>query len=90
MSNKTLFIHASLTAVQVEVVRSGLTASIFVRHPETGELFVNFDPQILTLIHETECMGRLGMEIPALAKTLRAQQDMYKELYNSMIVSRLL
>jgi len=69
------------------VAKSGLTSSLFVRHPETNELFVNFDPQILTLIHETEYMGRLGLEIPELAKTLRAQQETYKELYNSMTVS---
>jgi dynein heavy chain len=62
-------------------------ASIFVRHPDTRELFVNFDPQILTLIHETEYMGRLGLEIPPLAKTLRAQQETFKSLYNSMTVS---
>ena len=69
------------------MAKSGLSASLLVSHPETKELYVNFDPQILTMLRETECMTRLGLEIPATAKNLRAKQGLFKENYNSLNVS---
>ena len=73
--------------IQVEAAKSGLSASLLVKHPESGDLYVNFDPQILSLIRETECMARLGLEIPATAKMLRARQSQFKENYNALNVS---
>lgn len=63
---------------------------MLVRHPESNELYVNFDPQILTMIRETECMARLGLEIPQLARTMRAKQTEYKDHYNALQVKCLL
>ncbi|XP_077866685.1 dynein axonemal heavy chain 5-like [Saccoglossus kowalevskii] len=69
---------------QVEASKSGLHASLLVRHPESGDLYVNFDPQILTLIREAECMARMGLEIPLAAKALRQKQGYFKENYNKL------
>ena len=74
--------------LQVEVAKSGLSASLLVRHPETNVLFVNFDPQLLTLIRETECMAHLGLDIPHVAKSLKLRQSHYKETYDSMKVTQ--
>ncbi|XP_052229952.1 dynein axonemal heavy chain 5-like isoform X5 [Dreissena polymorpha] len=71
---------------QVETAKSGLAASLLVKHPETGDLYVNFDPQILIMIRETECMARLGLEIPPVAKTMRTKQPEYKENYNALLM----
>ena len=70
----------------MEAAKAGLQASLLVRHPETKELFVNFDTQILTMIRETECMARLGLEIPNIAKMMRARQTEFKTLFNSLTV----
>lgn len=70
----------------MEVARSGLQASLLVRHPETKELFVNFDPQILTLIRESECMVRLGLDIPFGAQTLLQKRQAIKKNYNRLQV----
>ncbi|EDV21817.1 uncharacterized protein TRIADDRAFT_59929 [Trichoplax adhaerens] len=67
---------------QIEAAKSGLHASLLVRHPDTGELFVNFDPQILTLIRETDCIGRLELEIPEVAASLKERQASLKESYH--------
>ncbi|KAK7114139.1 dynein axonemal heavy chain 5-like isoform X2 [Littorina saxatilis] len=71
---------------QVEAAKAGLQASLLVRHPETKELFVNFDTQILIMIRETECMARLGLEIPPAAKMMRARQTEFKTLYNGLMM----
>lgn len=71
----------------MEVIKSGLQSSLLVRHAETKELFVNFDPQILTLIREAECMARLNLDVPAAAVDLRTRQHTLKESYNAMLVS---
>lgn len=71
---------------QVEVAKSGLQASLLVRHPETKELFVNFDPQIITLIRESECMVRLGLDIPFGAQTLMQKRETVKKNYNRLEV----
>lgn len=69
------------------MAKSGLQASLLVRHPETKELFVNFDPQILTLIRESECMVRLGLDIPFGAQTLLQKSQTIKKNYNRLQVN---
>ncbi|KAL8616403.1 Dynein heavy chain 5, axonemal [Nucella lapillus] len=69
---------------QVEICKAGLQASLLVRHPESKELFVNFDTQILTMIRETECMARMGLEIPLLARTIRCRQGEYKSICSQL------
>lgn len=34
----------------VEAARDGLTATLIIKHPKSGRLYVNFDPEILQLI----------------------------------------
>lgn len=73
--------------LQVETVKSGLQASLLVKHPDTGDIYVNFDPEILTLMRETECMVRLGLEVPPVAKALTAKQATLKQNFNILTVS---
>lgn len=39
------------------------------------------------MVRETECMARLGLEIPPLAITMRAKQTEYKDNYNALQVN---
>uniref|UniRef100_A0A8C8C735 Dynein, axonemal, heavy chain 5 n=1 Tax=Oncorhynchus tshawytscha TaxID=74940 RepID=A0A8C8C735_ONCTS len=66
-------------------VRLGLQASLLVKCPDTGDLFVNFDPQILTQIRETDCMTRMRLEIPPFAAILQQKQDALKKNYNKLV-----
>jgi len=46
----------------------------------------NFDPQILTLMKETEHMIQFGFDIPPAAKALLSRQAEITELYQSVAV----
>uniref|UniRef100_A0A8D1J055 AAA+ ATPase domain-containing protein n=1 Tax=Sus scrofa TaxID=9823 RepID=A0A8D1J055_PIG len=69
---------------QTEEIHIGLEASLLVKAPGTGELFVNFDPQILTLFRETECMSQMGLEVSPLAAALFQKRDVYKKNFSDM------
>nr|XP_035941036.1 dynein heavy chain 5, axonemal-like [Halichoerus grypus] len=71
---------------QVEEIHIGLEASLLVKAPRTGELFVNFDPQILTLFRETECMMQMGLEVSPFAAALFQKRDVYKKNFSNMKV----
>jgi dynein heavy chain len=86
MGLSPLFFTNVIYCQKVEVCRAGLQASLLVRHPESKELFVNFDSQILTMIRETECLSRMGLEIPLLARTMRARQGEYKDIVSKLQV----
>ena len=43
------------------------------------EYLVNFDPNLLELIRETECLARLGLEIPAAARFLAQRGEKLKK-----------
>ncbi len=67
----------------VDQAKTGLQATLLVTSPE-GELFVNFDPQIVQLIKETKGMQRLGLEVPDSVKNVCQKENYFKNLYNSL------
>uniref|UniRef100_G1N2L4 Dynein axonemal heavy chain 5 n=1 Tax=Meleagris gallopavo TaxID=9103 RepID=G1N2L4_MELGA len=64
-----------------------LQAALLVKSPETGELFVNFDPQILTLIRETDCMAHMCLDIPPFASAIQQKRDWYKNIVHNLQVA---
>ena len=71
---------------QIEEIHMGLEASLLVKAPGTGELFVNFDPQILILFRETECMSQMGLPVSPLAAALFQKRDVYKKNFSDVKV----
>jgi dynein heavy chain, axonemal len=52
----------------IDQAKAGLQATLIIRHPDDGKLYVNFDQEILQLIREAKCLDRMGMEAPESAK----------------------
>nr|XP_048312992.1 dynein axonemal heavy chain 5 [Myodes glareolus] len=69
---------------QIEEIHVGLEASLLVKAPDTGELFVNFDPQILILFRETECMSQMGLPVSPFAAALFQKRDVYKKNFSDV------
>ncbi|KAA0177346.1 hypothetical protein FNF27_01124 [Cafeteria roenbergensis] len=65
----------------IEEARAGLQATLIVRHPDDGKLYVNFDSQILQLIREARCLDRMGIHIPEPARVVMLQADKFKAHY---------
>ncbi|PVD20700.1 hypothetical protein C0Q70_18859 [Pomacea canaliculata] len=69
---------------QVEYCRCGLEATLLVKHSETKELFINLDQQIITMLRETECMARMGLDLPLIARTMRLRKGEYKSVFSKL------
>eukprot|EP00960_Hanusia_phi_P046745 758011-Hanusia_phi.AAC.1 len=68
----------------IEAAKSGLQATLIIRHPITGRYFVNFDREIVQLIRETKVLQRCGIEIPDAAKTVMVQEEKFKSYYHQL------
>ncbi|XP_014864164.1 PREDICTED: dynein heavy chain 5, axonemal [Poecilia mexicana] len=77
-----MYHHSWMT--KMEYARAGLKASLLVRSSVTGQLYVNFDPEILTQIRETDCMKRMNLEIPPFGVLLQQKQDILKKHYDKL------
>ncbi|XP_078695417.1 dynein axonemal heavy chain 5-like [Branchiostoma floridae x Branchiostoma belcheri] len=63
----------------VETVKTGMNASLVVRHPETKQLYVNFDPAVMELMVEAKYLKKMGLEVPDSAFTLCLKNDEIKQ-----------
>ncbi len=69
----------------IEAGKSGLQATLIVPHPKkTGRLCVNFDPEIIQLVHESKGLQRLGIHVPETAKMVLLQEDKFKQYESTL------
>ena len=80
---ETLWHHAWCKSI--DAAKAGLQASLIVRHPKSGRLFVNFDREILQLMRETKCMQRIGIEVPESSKMVLLQEEKFKRYFHELL-----
>jgi dynein heavy chain len=68
----------------IDAAKAGLQATIIIRHPDTGKLYVNFDLELFQLIRETKCLVKLDVAIPESGKIVLLQEEKYKSYYNDL------
>ncbi|GBG77441.1 hypothetical protein CBR_g23890 [Chara braunii] len=68
----------------IDAMKAGLQATLIVKHPENGNLLVNFDKDILQLMRETKFLQRMHIEVPEAAKMVLLQEDKFKYYFNQL------
>lgn len=68
----------------IDKAKAGLNATLIIRHPETKALYVNFDKEIVQLIHEAKALDRIGIDIPESAKLVLLQEEKFKTYFNEL------
>lgn len=68
----------------IDQAKTGLQATLIIRHPDDNKLYVNFDHEILQLIREAKCLDRMGIEIPESAKIALFQEAKFKMFYRQL------
>ena len=53
---------------QINTARESLNSTVLIKHPNTKELLVNFDPKINEVLREIEVLTKMGLELPKEAK----------------------
>lgn len=62
----------------VETVKESLHASLLVKHPDTGKLYVNFDSQIMEIVQEAKWLISMNLETPEAARELALKEHQLK------------
>ena len=68
----------------IDQAKAGLQATLIIRHPDDGKLYVNFDQEILQLIREAKCLDRMGIDVPDGARIVLFQEDKFKNYHNEL------
>ena len=68
----------------IDAAKAGLQATLIIRHPDTGKLFVNFDLELFQLIREGKCLVKLDIAVPDGAKLVLLQEEKFKTYYNDL------
>lgn len=62
----------------IDQAKTGLQATVVIRHPDDDKLYVNFDQDILQLIREAKSLERMGLDVPENAKIVLYQEQRFK------------
>jgi dynein heavy chain len=68
----------------IDQAKAGLQATLIIRHPDDGKLYVNFDQEILQLIREAKCLDRMGIDVPDGARIVLFHEDKFKNYHNEL------
>jgi dynein heavy chain len=79
---ETLWHHAWCKSI--DAAKSGLQATLIIRHPRSGMLFVNFDREILQLIREAKSLQRMCLNVPESARMVLLQEEKLKLYFNEL------
>ena len=68
----------------VDKAKTGLQATLIIRHPDDDNLYVNFDHDIFQLMREAKCLERMQLDIPESARIVLYQEEKFKMYYRQL------
>ena len=72
---------------QIDAARASLNSTVLVRHPDTRELYVNFDKKVLELLRDIQVLQGMGIEMPTQGLLVYGQKNAILERYDAIRVS---
>jgi dynein heavy chain len=78
------YLWLSAWVQSIETAKAGLQATLIIRHPDDGRLYVNLDAELLQLIREAKCLDRMGVDVPESAKVVLLQEAKYKQHFGDL------
>jgi dynein heavy chain len=72
---------------QIDAARVSLNATVLVRHPDTKELYVNFDKKVLELLRDIQALQGMGVEMPTQGLLVYGQKNAILERYDAIRVN---
>ena len=72
---------------QIDTVKESLNSTVLVRHPDTKDLVVNFDPKIRELLRDIQVLNGMGVEVPTKGVMVYAHKVSLMEKLDQIQVS---
>lgn len=68
------------------MVDEGLKQTLLCLCPTTGKLRVNLDSRLTLLIREADCMAKMNVPVPVVARTLLSKRNYFTIVNDSLQV----
>ncbi|KIZ06068.1 Dynein gamma chain, flagellar outer arm [Monoraphidium neglectum] len=68
----------------IDAQKAGLASPLLVRHPDSGQLLVNLDRDVMTLIREAKYLQQMEVAVPESARLLLLQEDKFKFYFSQL------
>jgi dynein heavy chain len=72
---------------QIDSAKASLNSTVLIRHPDSNELMVNFDPKIKELLRNVQVLNGMGVEVPTRGLMMYAQKVSLMEKLDKINVS---
>lgn len=72
---------------QIDTMKDSLNSTVLIRHPDTKELLVNFDPRIRELLRDIQVLNGMGVEVPTRGIMVYAHKVSLMEKLDQIQVS---
>ena len=72
---------------QIDSVHESLNSTVLVKHPDSGEFLVNFDPMIDELLRDVQVLNGMGVDVPTKGLLVYARKISLKEKNEQVKVS---
>jgi len=70
----------------IDQAKAGLQATLVIRHPDDGKLYVNFDQEIIQLIREAKCLDRMGIEVSIIRRSYTASHIVTSSTFRMLLM----
>ena len=72
---------------QIDTARESLNSTVLIKHPDTKELLVNFDPKINEVLRNVQVLSGMGVDVPTKGFMIYTQKITLMKKFDQITVS---